>query len=150
MAARLPLVLVNGAPQQLQPGDFLTGASGSAPQAAWTNGDAGSHVLGDVVYVSAADTVKKAKADAAATASPGAIALATATIANGAVGQYQTGGILAGLAGLTAGAVYYLSAATAGLMTTVAPSTPGQYVQELGVAISTTEFLFRPRTSILL
>lgn len=151
MAVRKPVVLVAGQYQQLQSGDTLSGPFADTEQASnWTNGDSGNHVLGDLVYISAADTVKKAKADAGATASPGTIALAAGTIANGAVGTYQTGGIISGLTGLTAGAAYYLSAATGGAMTTTAPSSTGQYVQEVGVAVSTTEFLIRIRSSILL
>jgi len=79
-----------------------------------------------------------------------AIAVATATITNGTTGVYQIAGVLAGLSGLTAGSVYYLSQTTAGAMTTTAPSTVGQYVVRLGIAISTTEFLIRIERPILL
>jgi hypothetical protein len=48
------------------------------------------------------------------------------------------------------GTTYYLSAGTAGLLTATAPSTVGQYVVEIGVALSTTELLIRPRPPILL
>jgi hypothetical protein len=139
MATRKPLVLVNGQIQQLQSGDTLSGPFAENDTISLTNGDAGSHVIGDVVYISSADTAKKAKADSGTTVP--AIALATATIGNGASGTYQTTGILTGLSGLTAGAVYYLSDATAGQMTTTPPSTAGHYVQKLGVAISATEFM---------
>src|SRR5438552_17494879 len=101
-----------------------------------TNDDSGSHVIGDFVYIDAADGVKKAKADAAGTAL--AFGVATATIASSAVGSYQSSGILSGLSGLTAGSAYFLSAATAGAITTTAPTAAGQYVVRLGVAISTT------------
>jgi hypothetical protein len=147
-ATRKALVLVGGEIQQLQSGDSLQGPVTEIEQVQWTNGDAGNHVIGDVVYISAADTARKAKADAAGTKD--AIAFATATISNGAVGGYQTSGVLAGLTGLTAGAIYYLSAATAGAMTTTAPSTVGQYVVRLGIAISTTEFEIDIERSILL
>jgi len=148
MAVRKPLVLVGGSIQQLQSGDTLSGPVAEVALIVLTNDDAGNHVLGDVVYIDAADGVKKAKADASATAK--AFAFATATITNGTTGNYQTDGILAGLTGLTAGAVYYLSAATAGLMTSTAPSTLGQYVTRLGRAISTTEFEIAIQPEILL
>lgn len=148
MALRKPLVLVGGEIQQLQPGDTLGGAITEIEGQTWTNGDTTGHVIGDVVYLSAADTVKKAKADAPATKD--AVALAMGSISNGASGTYQTSGTLAGLTGLTTGAVYYLSAATAGTMTTTAPTTINQYVVRLGIAVSTTEFLIEVQRAILL
>jgi transcription elongation factor len=148
MALRKPLVLVGGQIQQIQAGDTLNATIAENETQSWTNGDVGSHSLGSVVYLSAADTVKMAKANAASTATP--VAIATGTITNGAVGAYQSSGTLAGLTGLTAGATYYLDPTTAGAMTSTAPTTAGQLVVELGVAVSTTEFLIRIRTSILL
>ncbi len=148
MAVRKALVLVGGEIQQLQAADSLGGPVAEVAMLTLTNDDSGNHVLGDVVYIDAADGVKKAKADAAATAK--AFAFATATITNGATGSYQTDGILAGLTGLTAGAAYYLSATTAGAMTSTAPSTVGQYVTRLGRAISTTEFEISIEREILL
>lgn len=148
MALKKPLVLNSGQIQQLQSGDTLDATVSETEGQVYTNDDSGNHVLGDIVYIDAADGVKKAKADAAGTAK--AIAIATATITNGATGTYQTGGTLAGLAGLTAGATYYLSAATAGAMTATAPSTLGQYVVKLGIATSTTEFLIDIEPPILL
>src|SRR6266478_2697572 len=139
MALRKPLVQVSGEMQQLQSGDTLDATVSETEAQTWTNDDAGNHVLGDIVYIDAADGVKKAKADASGTTK--AIAIATTTITNGTTGVYKTAGTLAGLAGLTAGSIYYLSAATAGAMTTTAPSTVGQYVVRLGTAVSTTELL---------
>jgi hypothetical protein len=101
-----------------------------------------------VVYLNSADSVKKAQANASAPKE--AIAFAISTISNGAVGSYQTSGTLAGLTGLTAGGIYFLDPATAGAMTTTVPSTAGQYIVELGIAISTTEFLIRIRQPVML
>jgi hypothetical protein len=148
MAIRKALVLVGGEIQQLQSGDTLAGPIAETEIQQWTNGDAGSHALGDVVYISAADTVKKAQANAAGTKE--AIAFATGTVANGAVGGYQSAGLLAGLTGLTAGTIYYLDSASPGGKVTTAPSTAGQYVVRLGIAVSTTEFLIDIRRPILL
>lgn len=148
MALRKPLVLVNGQIQQIQAGDTLNATIAENETQQWTNGDSGSHSIGNVVYISAADTVKKAQANAGATANP--IGFATGTIANGAVGSYQTSGTLSGLSSLSTGATYYLDPTTPGAMTTTAPTTAGQYVVELGVAISTTEFMIRLRPPILL
>lgn len=148
MASRKPLVLVNGEIQQLQAGDTLNAPVTEVDLVTLTNGDAGNHVIGDAVYISAADTAKKAKADAGSTSA--AIGFATATITNGVTGSYQTSGVLAGLTGLTAGAIYYVSAATGGLITNTAPSTTGQYVIRVGVAISTTELNIDIERAILL
>lgn len=148
MAIRKALVLVGGEIQQLQSGDTLAGPIAETEIQQWTNGDAGSHAIGDVVYLSAADTVRKAQANAAGTKD--AVALATGTIANGAVGGYQSAGVLGGLSGLTAGAVYYLDPATPGGKTLTAPSTAGQYVVRLGIAASTTEMLIDTERAILL
>lgn len=138
MAARKPLVLVSGEIAQLPAGDSIAGPVSEVDVITLTNGDAGAHALGDVVYISAADTGKKAKADA--TGTKDAIAFATGAVSSAASGIYQSDGLITGLSGLTAGAVYYLSAATAGVMTTTAPSTTGQWVVRLGIAKSTTEF----------
>ena len=148
MATRKALVLVGGEIAQLPAGDTLAGPIAEIELQSLTNGDAGNHVIGDIVYISAADTVKKAKADAAGTKD--AVAVATATIANATTGFYQFSGVIGGLSGLTAGAIYYLSAATAGLMTTTAPSTTGQYVCRLGIALSTTELFLDTERSIAL
>lgn len=148
MATRKALVLVGGQIQQLQSGDTLAGPVAENDTVSLTNGDAGSHTIGQAIYISAADTGRLAKADAAASSQ--VVAFATGTITAGAVGSYQSSGVLSGMSGLTAGSVYYLSDATAGLITATAPSTLGRYVQEVGVALSTTELLIRPHQSILL
>lgn len=148
MALRKPLVLVNGQIQQIQTGDTLSAVIAENETQQWTNGDSGSHAIGNIVYLSGADTVKKAQANASA--SSAAVAVATGSITAGTVGGYQTSGTLGGLTGLTAGSIYFLDPTTPGSMTTTAPTTAGQYVVELGVAVSTTEFLIRIRTSILL
>lgn len=148
MALRKPLVLNSGQIQQLQAGDTLDATMAENEGQVYTNADAGNHVIGDVVYLFSADNVKKAQANAAGTTR--AIAIATATIVNATTGVYQTSGTLAGLAGLTAGAVYYLSAATAALLTATPPSVAGQYVVEIGVATSTTELLINIKAPVLL
>lgn len=148
MAVRKPLVLVNGEIQQLQSGDTISAPSSEVDVVVLTNGDGGSHLLGDVVYISDDDEAKKAKADAGATAN--AIALAITTIGTGASGTYQTDGIITGLSGLTAGAAYYLDETTAGAMTDTAPSSTGEYVVRLGIAISATEFDIKIERAILL
>jgi hypothetical protein len=147
MATRKPLVLVGGEIQQLQAGDTI-GATSDTGQASLTNSDPAATAIGDVCYIFGADAVKKAKADAAGTAQ--GLCIALAVISSASAGMFQFNGIVTGLSGLTAGATYYLSDATAGLLTTTPPSTLGHYVVRLGIALSTTEFNLRPERFILL
>jgi hypothetical protein len=70
-------------------------------------------------------------------------------IANGANGSIMIGGIFIAttaqwdavtgdIGGLVTGSRYYLSAATAGLLTATPPSTIGQYIEPIGYALNTT------------
>ena len=140
-----PLVITNGQIEQLQAGDRM--ASPDVTTA--INGNAGSIVIGTPVYVSAADTVDKAKADAGSTKNVFGL-VADLTIATTVAGAIQTDGSLVAstaqwdavtgqTGGLTPGALYYLSAATAGMLTTTAPTADGHYVAQVGKALSSTE-----------
>lgn len=159
MALRKPLVLSGGQIQQLQTGDTLDAAQSGGDVIVLTNDEAGALIQGNVVYMDAVDGVKKAKADAAGTAKP--VGLSVGAPAAAASGQIMIAGILTlttaqwdaafgTTGGLAFGTLYYLSAATAGLGTVTAPSTVGNYVVELGIALSTTELLVRIRQTILL
>jgi len=117
-----------------------------------TNGESSAAiVIGAPVYVSAADTVKRAKADAASTAAVVGLAYEASTSAS-SLGLIKPDGVLkatttqwdavtGGSGGLTAGSLYYLDAATAGKLTTTSPSTAGQYVVKVGRALSSTELM---------
>lgn len=96
-----------------------------------------------------AGTINVRKADATATGKPanGFVLAATGAAANAVV--YPEEAVITGLAGLTIGAIYFL-ATVAGGLTTVAPSASGNVVQEVGIALSVTELLFRPRQPVLL
>lgn len=94
-------------------------------------------VAGDVVCLSAADTVAKADADDATTQP--VIGIVQTVIAGIATVQYN--GDLPGFVGLVTGATYFLSA-TPGLFTTVPPAgPPGAIVQRLGFARNATTFV---------
>lgn len=54
------------------------------------------------------------------------------------------------ISGLDAGDNYFLSASTAGAITTTPPSTPGQYVVRVGEAVSANEFSIQLEPPILL
>lgn len=104
--------------------------------------------LTEIVFISGEGTIDLAKADAASTHA--AIGVVTEAAILGDTAEFQTHGIVGGFSGLTPGAKYYLSAATAGLVIATAPSSVGEYVVFLGIAISATELLFIPSIIVLL
>jgi hypothetical protein len=149
MAVRKPLVQVAGIISQLPAGDSISVPITGAIEIVQTNDESGSIVIGTPVYNDAAGGVKKAKADAIGTTKVMGL-VSDVTIAASGTGQIATSGILTATTGqwdavlgtsggLAFGTVYYLSAATAGLGTSTAPSTTGQYVQRLGIALSTVD-----------
>lgn len=94
-----------------------------------------------------AGTINVRKADAT-TSGKEANGFILAGITSGASGTvYLEEGLNNAVSSLTVGAVYYL-ATTAGGLTTTAPSASGNVVQEVGKALSATELLFRPRSTV--
>lgn len=159
MSLRKPLVLNAGQIQQLQSGDTLDAPQSGGDVIVLTNNNAGTLAPGTTVYTVANDAVDKAKADAVGTTKM--IGLAAASISAAASGPILVSGIITlttgqwdaafgTTGGLTKDVVYYLSATTAGLGTSTAPTTVGQYVVEIGIAISTTELMVRIRQYVLL
>jgi hypothetical protein len=160
MAIYKPLVLINGQVAQLQSGDSIIAPQTGGDVVVQTNDEATSIVICTPVYNDASDGVKKAKADAAAAKNVIGMVQAT-TIANGASGIIQVNGVLTAttaqwdvvtgqVGGLIQRTRYYLSGATAGMITDTAPSTAGQYVVEVGIALSATELKIDVSTPILL
>jgi hypothetical protein len=160
MALRKPLVMVNGQVQQLQSGDTVDAPQSGGDLVSQTNDESGAVVIGTPVYNDANDGVKKAKADASATVNVIGLVRDT-SVSTSASGAVHTSGVLTATTGqwdavagttggLTKGTRYYLSAATAGQITATAPSTVGQYVVEIGIAISTTEMLVNVKSPVLL
>ncbi len=125
-----------------------------------TNNESGAIVCGAPVYMQAAGAVKKAKADAAATQNVIGLALTTsiAAAASGAVvlagpvtlTTAQWDAITGQSGGLTFDATYFLDPATAGKLTTTAPTTATQYVKPIGVALSSTVLNLSIQKSVLL
>jgi len=104
----------------------------------FTEADDGVDV-GEVVYLSVVDTVDEAKADSTTTMPAIGVVvkeLGTQLWVKSAGIYYQQG------AGWTAGGTYYVSAATAGAITTTKPA--GEIAQVIGVAKSTEEFALLP------
>lgn len=135
--------------------DFLTVTNPAAAAAG-----ANDIPPGSPVYCLSAGQVAKAKADALSTAK--VLALATETIPedNGS-GVTQTDGrltlttsqwdaITGQSGGLTACSKYYLDPATAGRLTTTAPSADGQILSPVGTAESSTVFEISIGTRIAL
>lgn len=127
------------------------GSSGINIQTTLTNAEATQVVICSAVYSFSAGNFKKAIANAAGTTR--VVGLAAASINASASGGVVTAGELSATTvqwdavtgqtgGLTSGSVYYLDNATAGKLTTTAPSTG--YVVEVGQAVSTTQMIVRP------
>lgn len=110
---------------------------------------------GQPVYI-VANTL--AKGQATTFASSQIVGLVTEDTLDGVAAPYRKDGRLtledwtaaAGAETLTVGSVYYLSAATAGRMTTVAPTTTGQRVVRIGRAIADDTMAIEIEPSILL
>ena len=90
----------------------------------------------DAVYISGSNEVSKAKADADATTD--AIGFAATGVGAAATVSVCSEGVLAGFTGLSAGSRYFLSGATAGLITTTPPGA-NNTVYQMGFAKSATE-----------
>jgi hypothetical protein len=95
--------------------------------------------VGDVVKLTGATTYAKAKADSAANAEVAGIVSA---VADSSHFTLTTNGQVTGLSGLTAGSLYFLSDATAGLLTATEPTTVGSVSKPLLLADATTSGLF--------
>lgn len=89
---------------------------------------------GDFVYFNGSGQVMKADADTLAKAAQGYV---LASVASSGTATVYFDDSNTGLSGLTPGAIYYLSA-TAGTVSTTAPTTSGHIVQEVGFASSAT------------
>ena len=102
--------------------------------------------VGDIAYYNGT-AWSKAKADADSTSEVLGVVSAVADANNFTV---KTLGYISGLSGLTAGTTYYLSAATAGLLTATEPTTAGHVSKPVLVATSTTEgYIIHSRGAII-
>ncbi len=141
---RIPTLTINAQGQitaagSTTDGSALTGvAAASAPylvlggQTLWA-----TPAVGEVGYLSANNTLAKARADASGTTDALGVYMGTAS-------QVATAGsmscmLVSGLT-LAAGDTLYLSTATAGRFTNVAPSSAGQFVYELAKLVDTSGY----------
>ena len=162
MATKLPLVLsVGGDIQQLQSGDQIIVLTSQLDVRLVSNGEASvALVIGTPVYVFAAGSVKRAQANALATARVFGLWVDTSTAAagNGNVGMNgllvattaQWDAVTGQTGGLTPGSAYFVDSATVGKLTATAPTTAGQVVSVIGIALSTTDMELNVQRPILL
>lgn len=102
---------------------------------------------GDFVNVwNDSGTVKVRKADASSNAKE-AHGFVLSSVTSGANAVVYFEGTNTQLSSLTLGATYFLSTTAGGVNTTL-PNTSGHIVQQLGVALSTTEISFEPQQTV--
>jgi hypothetical protein len=162
MALKTPLVLgSDGLPQQLQAGDSISTQAATYTSRSVTNGEgAAAIVIGAPVYANAADSVKRAQANAKSTSKLAGLGL-DPSIAAAGVGNIITGGVLVATTaqwdavagttgGLAFGTYYFVDPANPGKITSTVPTTAGQCVTLVGIALSTTELELSIEPPILL
>jgi hypothetical protein len=151
-------VITNGVVQQLQAGDSL---DTRAEQFQLINDEATPVVICSAVYPDAPGGFKKAQANAAATKDVIGLVGQAPSIANGVAGAVTLDGVLTATAvqwdavtgdagGLTFKARYYVDPTTGGKITKIAPTTVGQFVVEIGEAMSTTDMKINIMAPVLL
>ena len=149
MALRKPLVIDAGQIEQLQAGDTLDASVAGGDRVNLTNDEAGAVVIGAPVYIDANSGFKKAQATTATLKQVVGLVAKDPSIAAATTGSVILNGVLTATTaqwdavtgdsgGLTFGATYWLSA-TLGFITKTAPTTIGQYVVPIGVALSTVD-----------
>lgn len=105
--------------------------------------------FGEVVYWASSGHVDLARADAESTSFIAGMVIKQASVNGGT--RFLTSGVVENVAwSLTAGDTYFLSPTVAGAITRFVPTVSGQYVVELGRALTTTQLQFRPQRRILL
>ncbi len=143
MSKKKPLVITNGQIERLQSGDRLDLANSATKQ----NETGNTINIASPVYVSS-DNAIMAQADTQNTVRVAGLAESTTNngdpievISDGVfvatTGEWDT--VTGDSGGLTPGSDYWLSAATAGKLTTTAPDSTGNFVQRVGHALSATE-----------
>lgn len=104
--------------------------------------------FGNITYVNSSSKMDKARADSASTMPT--YAMATATISGDASGVFLLQGFVCNSAwNFTPGALLYVSAATAGAITSTIPASTGNQDQIVGVAITATIIYWNPNLIIV-
>lgn len=103
--------------------------------------------VGDVVYITGANTADRADSAAIGTM-PGIGIVKDKPTAGTATIIYV--GMVTGLAGMTPGAVQYVGSLGALVESGALPSAPGSVIQQVGVAESATSLIFQPQQVLVL
>lgn len=103
--------------------------------------------VGDIVRIDGSGNYVVSQADSASNAEVVGIVSAVSGVDDFTL---QMGGVLAGLVGLTAGSIYYLSPSAAGAYTVTKPTTAGQVVKAVFQAASTTTAIWLNYLGILI
>jgi hypothetical protein len=112
-----------------------TVSSAQSLDLSFTAGEALS--AGDAVYIDSAGQAFKADNDSGASSE--AIGFALSSVSLGASVLVRVGGKAGGLSGLTVGARYYVG--ESGAVTSTVPSASGEYIVQMGYAVSATEIV---------
>lgn len=150
MAVRKPLVVVDGWTRQLPDGDTLDATTAEVDSYELVNAGSLERPIGTPVYISGSGEFDAARANARATVGVFGL-IRSAAIAAASSGTIQTDGVLTATTaqwdaltgqtgGLTPGAPYWLSAATAGHLTSTAPSATGNIVLIVGRGVTEETF----------
>jgi hypothetical protein len=129
---------------QVSPWSATTTVTVAAPIAATTSLTASEALTaGQVVNIWSSSGAKVRKANATDDSKP-AHGFVLANVSSSATATvYLPGQVITGLSSLTPGATYYLDT-TGGAVTATQPSTSGNLVQRVGMALSATTLLFQP------
>jgi len=153
MSLRKPLVIVDGIIQQIQSGDTLDAVITEVDIITAENAETSAIPKGTPVYVFADGQVKKAQANTSGTVEIVGLVYPT-SISPSETGWIITDGVLEALTAewdaITGDRIYYLDPDAAGMLTTTAPTTVGNYVVRVGKALSTTELEITISQPILL
>lgn len=103
----------------------------------YTVSEVGGVAIGDILYISAADTVSKADVSGLGAASR-VIGMSSNAAADTGTSTVCDNGVVTGLSGLTAGARYFADPGTAGGYTTTVPAGSGNKIYQIGYGKSTT------------
>ena len=139
------LVALN--PSGVLDGTLLPPGIGGASQVFPTSEALSAGALVNIVDVSTVPTARNANATDVTKPAMGFVLAATTSPSNATV--YFPGQVVTGVSGLTTGASVYLSAATSGAVTSTAPATAGNLIQQVGTALSPTSFIFQPLLPII-
>lgn len=124
----------------------LEGSASSATTSTVVVAYSGTVAVGDAVYINSSGACVRAQANSVATTFP----VGFITAVNGSNATVAIAGLATGHSGLTPGQRYFLSSTTAGGISSSAPTAAGQYVTQIGIALSATSIILQVHPPVLL